>query len=101
MVTDNKNIKDRSSHPEVFCKKLFLKISQTFTGKNLCTSLLASHSLLTLVEVFSCKFYQIFTTRIRSDAKTKFYLKETNQNKAKCKNKQIKPARKRKNRKEK
>ena len=101
MVTDNKNIKDRSSHPEVFCKKLFLKISQTFTGKHLCQSLLASHSLLTLAEVFSCKFYQIFNKRIRSDAKTNFYLKATNRNKTKCKNEQIKPARKRKNRKEK
>ena len=33
---------DRSSHPEVFCKKVALKKFTKFTGKHLCQSLFFS-----------------------------------------------------------
>ena len=59
----------RSSRPEVFCKKGFLRNLVKFTGKHLCQSLLFNKveslrpaTLLkkkALAQVFSCEFYEI------------------------------------------
>ena len=58
---------DRSSRPEVFCKKSVLRNFAKFTGKHLCQSLFFNKvagrpaTLLkkTLAQVFSCEFCEI------------------------------------------
>ena len=53
---------DRSSHPEVFCKKGVLKKFAKFTGKHLCQSLFLKSNFIkkeTLAQAFSCEFYEI------------------------------------------
>ena len=53
---------DRSSHPEVFCKKGVLKKFAKFTGKHLCQSLFLKSNFIkkeTLAQAFSCEFCEI------------------------------------------
>ena len=54
---------NRSSRPEVFCKKGSLRNFAKFTGKHLCQSLffnkVAGVSKETLAQVFSCEFCKI------------------------------------------
>ena len=61
VVTQSVNLiqagKDRSSRPEVFCKKGGLRNFATFTRKHLCQSLFFKKE--TLVQVFSCEFCEI------------------------------------------
>ena len=49
---------NRSSCPEVFCKKGVLKTFAKFTGKHLCQSLLFNIKE-TLAQMFSCEFCEI------------------------------------------
>ena len=48
---------DRSSRPELFCKKGVLRNFAKFTGKHLCQSLFFNKE--TLAQVFSCEFCEI------------------------------------------
>ena len=43
----------RSSHPEVFCKKCFLRKCAKFTRKHLCQNFIKKEAL---AQVFSCEF---------------------------------------------
>ena len=57
----------RSSHREVFCKKVVYKSFERFTGKHLCRSLFFNKvaglrpfiKKEALAQVFSCEFYEI------------------------------------------
>ena len=52
-LSDTENLTDRSSRPEVFCKKAVLKNFAMFTGKRLCWSLflmLQAFGLATLLK---------------------------------------------------
>ena len=53
---------DRSSHPEVFCKKDVLRNFAKFTGKHLGQRRQAYNFIKkeTLAQVFSCEFWEIF-----------------------------------------
>ena len=56
--------KNRSSRPEVFCKKSVLRNFAKLTGKHLCQNLFLSKitGLIrkeTLTQVFSCEFFEI------------------------------------------
>ena len=50
---------DRSSLPEVFCKRCVLRNFAIFTGKHLCQSLCNFVKQETLAQVFSCEFCEI------------------------------------------
>ena len=53
------NYCDRSSRPEVFCKKRVLRYFIKFTGKYLCQSLFFTKVKETPAQVFSCEFCEI------------------------------------------
>ena len=53
----------RSSHPEVFYKKLFLKMSQD-SQENICAKVSFLIKLQTLAQLFSCEFCEIFKNGI-------------------------------------
>ena len=53
------NYCDRSSRPEVFCKKRVLRNFTKFTGKHLCQSLFFTKVEETPAQVFSCEFCEI------------------------------------------
>ena len=61
----------RNSCPEVFCKKVFLKMSQTLTGKLLCQSLFfnnfAGLRLATLVKKTLLIFLKLFRTPLSAE----------------------------------
>ena len=59
--------KNRSSRPEVFCKKGVRKNFAKFTGKHLCQSFFFKKELL--AKVFSCEFWEI--------SNNTFFLKNT------------------------
>ena len=50
---------NKSSRPEVFCKKGVLRTSVKFTGKHLCQSLCFIKVAETLAQVFSFEFCEI------------------------------------------
>ena len=50
---------DKSSLPEVFCKRRVLRNFAKFTGKHLCQSLCNFVKQETLAQVFSCEFCEI------------------------------------------
>ena len=64
LVSGNKN--DRSSRPEVFCKKVFLEMPQN-SQENTCAKVsflirAEAYNFIkkeTLAQVFSCEFYEI------------------------------------------
>ena len=60
-----KSLNDRSSRPEVFCKKIVLRNFTKFTGKHLCQSLFIKSEACnfikkeTLAQVCPCEFCEI------------------------------------------
>ena len=53
---------NKSSRPEVFCKKGVLRTSVKFTGKHLCQSLCFIKVAETLAQVFSFEFGKFLRT---------------------------------------
>ena len=59
----------RSSHPEVFCKKCFLRKCAKFTRKHLCQNFIKKEAL---AQVFSCEFCKMFKNILQNTSSGSF-----------------------------
>ena len=59
----------RSSRPEVFCKKCFLRKCAKFTRKHLCQNFIKKEAL---AQVFSCEFCKMFKNILQNTSSGSF-----------------------------
>ena len=59
----------RSSRPEVFCKKCFLRKCAKFTRKRLCQNFIKKEAL---AQVFSCEFCKMFKNILQNTSSGSF-----------------------------
>ena len=59
----------RSSRPEVFCKKCFLRKCAKFTRKHLCQNFIKKEGL---AQVFSCEFCKMFKNILQNTSSGSF-----------------------------
>ena len=80
------SVKGKSSHPDVFCKKVSLKIFQ-YTKGNTCVGVSSKYNYRssacnfikkeTVVQMFSCEFCLTFMTQFLSKSPNEYFLKST------------------------